>query len=78
MVLFRATAALLAANALLAAASPAQVPMVETVMAADPTVQLDKASFTGKTRGNSAHYLGIPFAYPPYVSAPSSHHTSRY
>ncbi|KZV67946.1 carotenoid ester lipase precursor [Peniophora sp. CONT] len=39
--------------------------MGETFATADPTVQLDKASFTGKTRGNSAHYLGIPFAYPP-------------
>lgn len=67
MVLLRTTAAFWAVQTLLAAATPTQVPMVETVMTADPTVQLDQASFTGKTRGDSAHYLGIPFAYPPYV-----------
>ena len=65
MVLLRVTAALVAAHALLTAASPAQTSMVETVRADGPTVRLDQAVFTGKTRGNSAHYLGIPFAYPP-------------
>jgi hypothetical protein len=34
----------------------------------DPTVRLDDGMFTGKSKGNSAHFLGIPFAEPPCVA----------
>ena len=55
------------AHVLLALASPAQVPMVDSMLVADPMVQLDQAMFTGVTAGKITHYRGIPFAHPPYA-----------
>ena len=71
MILFYAAQAsiMAATQVLLALASPAQVPMVDSVMVADPMVQLDQAMFTGVTAGKTTHYRGIPFAHPPYVSS---------
>ncbi|KZV61365.1 alpha beta-hydrolase [Peniophora sp. CONT] len=65
MILLLATAAFWVVNTLFAAATPAQVPLVETIATTNPTVRLDEATFTGKIQGNTAHYLGIPYASPP-------------
>ena len=69
MILFYAAQASITAatQVLLALASPAQVPMVDPVMLADPMVQLDQAMSTGVTAGKITHYRGIPFAHPPYA-----------
>ncbi|TFK27679.1 carotenoid ester lipase precursor [Coprinopsis marcescibilis] len=39
--------------------------VVRVSSAADPTVVLNNATFTGITKGGASHFLGIPFAKPP-------------
>ena len=43
-----------------------------------PVVTLDSATFTGTSSGNTASFLGIPFAQPPLRPLLLFNHTRTY